>query len=61
MEIFNMSYILTLVASTKTAPVTEKHFKDIAHIIDAYNLKFTSKIIWLDKDIAAEVAISDSA
>ncbi|PCI54992.1 MAG: phosphoserine phosphatase SerB [Alphaproteobacteria bacterium] len=56
-----MSYILTLVASTKTTPVTEKHFKEISHIIDAYNLKFTSKLVWLDKEIAAEIAISDDA
>lgn len=56
-----MSYILTLVASTNATPVTEKHFKDIGHIIAAYNLKFTSKLIWLDKEIAAEVAISDNA
>ncbi len=56
-----MSYILTLVASTKATPVTEQHFKDIERIIDAYNLKFTSKLIWLDKGIAAEIAISDNA
>ncbi len=56
-----MSYILTLVASTKATPVTEKHFKGIERVIDAYNLKFTSKLIWLDKGIAAEIAISDNA
>ncbi len=56
-----MSYILTLVASSKTTPVTEKHFKDIEHIVSAYNIKFTSKLVWLDKDIAAEVAISNDA
>ena len=56
-----MSYILTLVASNKDAPVTDKHFKEIAHIIDHYNLKFTSKIMWLDKAIAAEIGISGKA
>tara|TARA_R110001592_G_scaffold29350_2_gene106480 strand:+ start:4300 stop:5202 length:903 start_codon:yes stop_codon:yes gene_type:complete len=56
-----MSYILTLVASTKTAPLTEKHFATLATIIDHYNLKFTSKMVWLDKGKAAEVGISGNA
>ncbi len=56
-----MSYVLTLVASTTNAALTDKHFKDIAYIIGHYNLKFTSKLIWLDKNKAAEVAISDKA
>ncbi|MGN7439352.1 MAG: phosphoserine phosphatase SerB [Alcanivorax sp.] len=57
-----MSYILTLVASApKKKPVTEKHFKTIANIIEHYNIKFTSKIVWLDKDKAAEAAISNKA
>lgn len=56
-----MSHILTLVASAKTAPLTEKHFSTIAHIIEHYNLKYSSKIIWLDKNKAAEVSISANA
>ncbi len=56
-----MSYVLTLVASTTDSALTEKHFKDIAYIIDHYNLKFTSKLVWLDKNKAAEVAISNNA
>ena len=56
-----MSYILTLVASSKKAPVTEKHFREIANIIDHYNLNFTSKVVWLDKNKAGEIGISGSA
>ena len=54
----DMSHILTLVASDKSHPVTEKLFKEIGKIIGHYNIKFTSKLIWLDKDKAAEIAIS---
>lgn len=53
-----MSYILTLVASSSTAPVTEQHFKEIANIFKHYNLEFIGKIIWLDEKMAAEIAIS---
>ncbi len=56
-----MNYILTLVASSGMQPLTEQHFKEIAYVIEHYNIKFTSKIIWLDKKIAAEVAISGKA
>ena len=56
-----MSYILTLVSSTKTSPLTEKHFSEIAKIIDHYNLKFSSNLVWLDKDKAAEVSMPDKA
>jgi len=56
-----MSYILTLVASSNNAPLTDKHFSIIANIIEHYNLKFQSKIIWLDKAKAAEVSISGRA
>ncbi len=55
---FHMSYVLTLVSSKKSAPLTEKHFQKIAHIIDHYNLKFTSKVVWLCKAKAAEATIS---
>ncbi len=53
-----MSYVLTLVASKKSAPVTEKHFRTISNIIEHYNLKFTSDVIWLCKGKAAEASIS---
>ena len=53
-----MSYVLTLVASQNDAPVTEAHFKNLEQIIGYYNLEFTSKLVWLDKKDAAEVAIS---
>lgn len=56
-----MSYILTLVASEGGKAVTEKHFKEIAHILDFYNLSMTSKLIWLDKSKAGEVSISGGA
>jgi phosphoserine phosphatase len=53
-----MSYVLTLVASNNGKPVTEKLFKEIGKIIGHYNIKFTSKIAWLDKEKAAEIVIS---
>ncbi len=53
-----MTHVLTLVASTQDFPVTKKHFREIEDIIGYYNLKFTSKLVWLDKMIAAEVALS---
>ena len=56
-----MSYILTLVSSTKDAPLTEKYFKDISNIIEHYNIKFIGKINWLDKNKAAESVISNNA
>ncbi len=56
-----MSYVLTLVASGNNAPLNDKHFKEIAYILDHYNLKFTSKLVWLNKGKAAEVAISNNA
>lgn len=56
-----MTHVLTLVASPAGKAVTEKHFKKIAHIIDFYQLKYTSKLAWLDKDKAAEVGISGGA
>ncbi len=56
-----MSYILTLVASSDNLPLTDKHFSIIANIIEHYNLKFQSKIIWLDKAKAAQVSISGGA
>ncbi len=59
--LYKMSYVLTLVASDKNNPVTEKHFKTIATIIEHYNLHFTSKIIWLDKGKAGEATLSGGA
>ncbi len=56
-----MTHVLTLVASLPHKPVTEKHFQTIVKIIDFYNLKFTSKMAWLDKNKAAEVGLSGSA
>ncbi|MDH5722988.1 MAG: phosphoserine phosphatase SerB [Alphaproteobacteria bacterium] len=56
-----MSYVLTLVASDTKTPVTQKHFKEIGIIFDAYNLSFTGKMDWLDKDKAANIGISDKA
>ncbi|MGH1404761.1 MAG: phosphoserine phosphatase SerB [Alphaproteobacteria bacterium] len=56
-----MTHVLTLVASLPHKPVTEKHFQKIVKIIDFYNLKFTSKVAWLDKDKAGEVGLSGSA
>ncbi len=56
-----MSYILTLVSSTKSAPLTEKHFKNISKIIEHYNIKFIGKTSWLDKNKAAESVISNNA
>lgn len=56
-----MSYVLTLVASDNALPLTEKHFKEIGNIINHYNIKYTSQIIWLDKNKAGEVCISSSA
>lgn len=53
-----MSYVLTLVAAEENSPVSEKHFKEIARIIDHYNIQFTGKVLWLDKGKAAEVSIS---
>ncbi|MGH1455997.1 MAG: phosphoserine phosphatase SerB [Alphaproteobacteria bacterium] len=53
-----MSYVLTLVASDKKKPVTEKLFKEIGNIIEHYNIKFTSKLIWLNQGIAGEICIS---
>ncbi len=56
-----MSDVLTLVASSDGAALSEKHFKKIAAIIEHYNLHFSSKIIWLSKKIAAECSISGKA
>ncbi len=56
-----MDYILTLVSSKKNMPLTDKHLKEIAYIIESYNLKFTSKVVWLNKNKAAEVTISNNA
>ncbi len=56
-----MTHVLTLVSSLPHKPVSEKHFKEIAGIINFYNLSFTSKLVWLDKNKAAEVGISGSA
>ncbi len=56
-----MSYVLTLVASSTAFPVTNTHFREIAHVIKHYNLDFTGKIRWLDKGKAAETVISSSA
>ncbi len=56
-----MSYVLTLVASSKAPALTEKHFKIIDNIINHYNLKFTGKLHWLDKKKAAEITISGNA
>ncbi len=54
-----MQFILTLVASDKNKPVTEKLFKDIAFIIKHYNIDTGDKINWLNKDIAGEIGISE--
>lgn len=56
-----MSFILTLVASSTTAPLTEKHFKTLAPVLDAYNIEITSKPQWLSKNIAAQVSISQNS
>ena len=56
-----MSHVLTLVASIPNRPVTDKHFKEIAKILEMYNITTTSKLIWLDKEKAAEIAISGGA
>ncbi len=53
-----MQYVLTLVSSQTNVPLNEKHFKTLAQIIEPYNIEFTSKIKWLDKNKAAEQAIS---
>lgn len=53
-----MSYILTLIASDPKKPVTEKLFKEIGNIIGHYNIKYTSKLVWLDAKKAAEATIS---
>lgn len=54
-----MSYVLTLVASAREHPVTEKHFKAIGAVLEHYNVKFTGKMVWLDKDKAADIAVSN--
>lgn len=56
-----MGYVLTLVASNGGSSVTDKHFKEIGHIIGHYNLTQTGKMGWLDKDKAAEIRVSDRA
>ena len=53
-----MSYVLTLVASDNVTPLTKEHFNDVEKIADNCNLKFASRIIWLDKNKAGEVFIS---
>lgn len=53
-----MPYVLTLVSSDKKSPLSEKHFNTLASILEPYNIKYTSKLIWLDKDKAAEIGIS---
>ncbi|MCB1783715.1 MAG: phosphoserine phosphatase SerB [Alphaproteobacteria bacterium] len=53
-----MSHILTLVASQNGAPLSDKHFKEIGKILEVYNLSFTSKPLWLNKNIAAQASIS---
>lgn len=55
-----MSYVLTLVASKGGKPVTDKHFKEIGNIISHYNMKFTGSLVWLDKEKAGDIAISDT-
>lgn len=54
-----MSYVLTLVGSAGGSPVTEKHFKEIGKVLEHYNVRFTSKPVWLDKDKAADIGVSD--
>ena len=56
-----MTHVLTLVASDTHSPVTKNHFKKIADIVEAYNLHYSSKIIWLEKKHAGEVGLSDHA
>lgn len=56
-----MSYVLTLVSSDNAHPVTDKHFREIGDIIVHYNVKYTSKIVWLDAKKAAEICISQGA
>ncbi len=56
-----MTHVLTLVSSLPHKPVTEKHFKEIAGIVDFYNISFSSKLVWLKKNKAAEVGLSGGA
>lgn len=56
-----MSYVLTLVSSEDAHPVTDKHFREIGDIIVHYNVKYTSKTVWLDAKKAAEICISQGA
>lgn len=53
-----MTHVLTLVASKDGQKLTDKHFKELADILSFYNIKYISKIIWLDKGIAGEVSLS---
>lgn len=55
-----MSYVLTLVASTQESPVTEKHFKAVGAVLEHYNVRFTGKMVWLDKDKAADIGVSNT-
>lgn len=54
-----MTHILTLVASQGNPPVTDRHFKDAATILENYNIKPTAKPHWLDKGKAGEITLSD--
>ncbi|MBI1300218.1 MAG: phosphoserine phosphatase SerB [Alphaproteobacteria bacterium] len=53
-----MTHVLTLVASQDGQKLTDKHFKDIADILSFYNIKYISRVVWLDKNIAGEVSLS---
>ncbi len=56
-----MGHVLTLVSSDPKKPLTEKHFKRLAHILGHYNIDFSSDIIWLKKKKAAEAGIPINA
>lgn len=55
-----MSFVLTLVSSEKKIPLKEKHFKTLTNVLACYNVEYTSKLIWLSKNKAAERGISDN-
>ncbi len=54
-----MSYVLTLVSSETSKPVTSAHIKGIGKIIDVYNFSYTAAPVWLAPDKAVDLGIPD--
>lgn len=54
-----MSYLLTFVASDSASPCTVKHAKETTNILSFYNMECGKKPIWLSKDKAFDLEVSD--